>query len=29
VRFVWHLDVDDDATAYAIEVTTALVRDRR
>ena len=26
VRFVWHLDVDDDATAYAIEATTALLR---
>ena len=25
VRFVWHFDVDDDATAYAIEVVSALL----
>ncbi len=29
VRFVWHLDVDDEATAYAIEVVTDLLRRRR
>ena len=26
VRLVWHLDVDDAATAYAIDVVTALLR---
>ena len=29
VRFVWHLDVDDEATAYAIDVVTDLLRRRR
>ncbi|MFZ1287128.1 MAG: threonine aldolase family protein [Candidatus Phosphoribacter sp.] len=28
VRLVWHLDVDDAATAYAIDVLTALLRER-
>ena len=28
VRLVWHLDVDDEATAYAIDVLTALLRER-
>ncbi|MGV1008457.1 MAG: threonine aldolase family protein [Dermatophilaceae bacterium] len=28
VRFVWHLDVDDEATAYAIDVVTRLLRSR-
>ncbi len=26
VRFVWHLDVDEEATAYAIDVVTGLLR---
>ncbi len=29
VRAVWHLDVDDAATAYAVDVVTALLRDRQ
>lgn len=29
VRFVWHLDVDDAATAYAIDVVADLLRGRR
>jgi len=28
VRLVWHLDVDDAATAYAIDVLTGLLRER-
>jgi len=28
VRFVWHLDIDDDATAYAIDVVTTLLSRR-
>jgi len=28
VRLVWHLDVDDAATDYAIDVLTALLRER-